>query len=131
MSRGAWAPLFARPGWRVVVRPRLWLMTECVQVYTATESREAAVALARGATEARLAAGAQVVGPVTSVFWHLGEFGEGEEWQVIFKTTAARYPELEAHLLDHHPWKNPEINAVPIVAGSAAGLDWIARSVAE
>jgi periplasmic divalent cation tolerance protein len=106
-------------------------MTECVQVYTATESREAAVALAKGATEERLAAGAQVVGPVTSVFWHLGEFGEGEEWQVIFKTTAARYPELEAHLLEHHPWKNPEVNAVPIVAGSAAGLDWIARSVAE
>ncbi len=106
-------------------------MTECVQVYTATESREAAVKLAKEATEARLAAGAQVVGPVTSVFWHLGEFGEGEEWQVIFKTTTARYPELESHLLERHPWKNPEINAVPIVAGSAAGLEWIAHSVAE
>ncbi|MGW7468629.1 divalent-cation tolerance protein CutA [Streptomyces xantholiticus] len=106
-------------------------MTECVQVYTATESRASAVALAKGATEVRLAAGAQVVGPVTSLFWHLGEFGEGEEWQVIFKTTAARYPDLEAHLLEHHPWDNPEINAVPIVLGSAAGLDWIARSVAE
>ncbi|MFD9226010.1 divalent cation tolerance protein CutA [Streptomyces sp. NPDC060064] len=47
------------------------------------------------------------------------------------QTTAARYPELEAHLLEHHPWKNLEINAVPIVAGSAAGLDWIARSAAE
>lgn len=106
-------------------------MTECVQVHTATETREAAVALARSATEARLAAGAQVVGPVASLFWHLGEFGEGEEWQVILKTTTARYPELEAHLLEHHPWDSPEIVAVPIVAGAAACLDWVARSVAQ
>lgn len=106
-------------------------MTDCVQVYTATETREAAVALAKGVTEARLAAGAQVVGPVASLFWHLGEFGEGEEWQVIFKTTLARYPDLEAHLLAHHPWDNPEIVAMPIVAGSAAGLKWIAGNVAK
>ncbi|WP_328666082.1 divalent-cation tolerance protein CutA [Streptomyces sp. NBC_00322] len=106
-------------------------MTDCVQVYTATASREAAVVLGKTATEARLAAGVQVVGPVVSLFWHLGEFGEGEEWQVIFKTTTARYPDLEAHLLEHHPWQNPEITAVPFVSGSAAYLDWIARTVAK
>jgi periplasmic divalent cation tolerance protein len=102
-----------------------------VQVYTATESREAAVALGKSATEARLAAGVQVVGPVASLFWHLGEFGQGEEWQVIFKTTAARYPDLEAHLLEHHPWKNAEIIAVPIVAGASGYVDWVSRTVAD
>ncbi|MEC4016651.1 divalent-cation tolerance protein CutA [Streptomyces sp. H27-D2] len=106
-------------------------MTDCLHVYTATESRETAVALGRSATEARLAAGVQVVGPVASLFWHLGEFGEGEEWQVIFKTTAARYPALEAHLLQHHPWKSPEITAVPVVAGAAAYVDWVSRTVAD
>ncbi|MBB5838258.1 divalent-cation tolerance protein CutA [Kribbella italica] len=30
-----------------------------------------------------LAAGAQVVGPVISVFWHNGAYGEGAEWQVL------------------------------------------------
>ncbi|MDT0322972.1 divalent-cation tolerance protein CutA [Streptomyces millisiae] len=100
-------------------------MTNYVQVSTATETREAAEALARSAVEARLAAGAQIVGPVVSVFWHLGEFGTGEEWRLLFKTTTDRYPELEEHLLAHHPWQNPEVVAVPVITGSAGYLDWI------
>ncbi|MFE1521097.1 divalent-cation tolerance protein CutA [[Kitasatospora] papulosa] len=104
-------------------------MTDYVQVSTATETREQAVALAGPAVERRLAAGAQVVGPVVSVFWHLGESGTGEEWQVLLKTTTARYPALEAYLLEHHPWDSPEVCAVPIVMGSDRCLKWIKDSV--
>lgn len=104
-------------------------MTECVQVSTATETREQAVALAAGAVEQRLAAGAQVVGPVVSVFWHLGEQGTGEEWQLLLKTTKDRYPELENYLLDKHPWDNPEVCAVPIVLGADRCLQWVQASV--
>ncbi|MDH6110691.1 periplasmic divalent cation tolerance protein [Kitasatospora sp. MAP12-15] len=105
-------------------------MSDFVQVYTATEHREAAESLARSVVSGRLAAGAQIVGPVISTFWHLGEFGTGEEWQLIFKTSLDRYPELEAHLLEHHPWDNPEIVAVPIVAGSPACLRWLRQALA-
>ncbi|WP_405898119.1 divalent-cation tolerance protein CutA [Streptomyces sp. NBC_00727] len=105
-------------------------MTECVQVTTATETREQAVALAGGAVKSRLAAGAQIVGPVVSVFWHLGEYGTGEEWQVILKTTAARYAALENYLLDEHPWDNPEVCAVPITQGAERCVQWIKDSVA-
>ncbi|MFD3978226.1 divalent-cation tolerance protein CutA [Streptomyces griseus] len=104
-------------------------MTDYVQVSTATPTQEAAVALAGPAVQQRLAAGAQVVGPVTSVFWHLGEYGTGEEWQLLLKTTAERYPELEAYLLEAHPWDNPEVCAVPIVAGADRCLEWIRGSV--
>nr|WP_245238134.1 divalent cation tolerance protein CutA [Streptomyces roseochromogenus] len=38
---------------------------------------------------------------------------------------ADRYAELEGHRLEHHPWKNPELVAVPIVAGSDAYLRWV------
>jgi periplasmic divalent cation tolerance protein len=100
-------------------------MTEFVQVTTATDTREAAVTLARSVIEARLAAGAQVIGPVVSVFWHKGEYGEGEEWQAVFKTTADRYAELEKHLVDHHPWQNPEVTAVRLADGSAPYLEWV------
>jgi periplasmic divalent cation tolerance protein len=70
--------------------------------------------------EHRLAAGAQITGPVVSVFWHLGEFGTGEKWRLVLTTQTDRYAELEAHLLEHHPWDNPEIAAVPVVAVSAS-----------
>ncbi|WP_328868730.1 divalent-cation tolerance protein CutA [Streptomyces sp. NBC_00287] len=105
-------------------------MTDFVQVSTATESREQAVELARSVVQGRLAAGAQIIGPVTSAFWHDGAFGTGEEWQLLLKTTLARYPELEAHLLKHHPWRNPEVAAVAIVAGAKGCLDWIAAHTA-
>ncbi|WP_326607985.1 divalent-cation tolerance protein CutA [Streptomyces sp. NBC_01799] len=104
-------------------------MTEYVQVSTATETKQQAIDLAGPAVQERLAAGAQIIGPVTSVFWHLGEYGTGEEWQLLLKTTTDRYPELEAHLLEHHPWDNPEVCAVPITLGADRCKKWIADSV--
>lgn len=103
-------------------------MADYLQVSTATPTRDQAVALARSVVAERLAAGAQIIGPVTSAFWHDGEFGTGEEWQLLLKTTAARYPELEAHILKHHPWRNPELAAVPIEAGSEGCLSWISAN---
>ncbi|WP_256104844.1 divalent-cation tolerance protein CutA [Streptomyces sp. ODS05-4] len=103
-------------------------MTDHVQVSTATPTKDDAVHLAGSAVKARLAAGAQVLGPVTSVFWHLGEYGTGEEYKVLLTTTREQYPALEAHLLAEHPWDNPEVIATPIVAGAARALEWIERS---
>lgn len=100
-------------------------MADFIQVSTATPDRQAAVDLARSAVTERLAAGAQIIGPVTSAFWHNGEFGTGEEWQLLFKTRRELYAELEEHILRNHPWENPEIAAVAIVAGSAACLHWM------
>ncbi|WP_242001805.1 divalent-cation tolerance protein CutA [Kribbella steppae] len=106
-------------------------MSDYLQVSTATPTREDAVRLAGSSVEAGLAAGAQVIGPVVSVFWHEGRYVEGEEWQVLLKTTAARYSELEAHLLDRHPWANPEVGAVPITRGSVAYLGWLDKSTGK
>jgi periplasmic divalent cation tolerance protein len=102
-------------------------MADYVQVSTAADTRETAVELLNSAVEARLAASGQVFGPAITAFWHLGELGNGEEWTVVLKTTAARYPELEAHLTEAHPWDNPEVSFTPL-GGSAAYLDWLDRS---
>jgi|GEM_PF-6812348 len=63
------------------------------------------------------------------MFWHANEFGTGEEWQVVLKTSAERYPDLEAHLLAQHPWRNPDISMVRIEAGTRAYIDWVDRTV--
>ncbi|MFY1689265.1 divalent-cation tolerance protein CutA [Plantactinospora sp. WMMB782] len=104
-------------------------MTDYLEVATATETREAAVDLAEHVVAARLAGSAQIIGPVTSVFWHLGEQGTGEEWRLLLYTTGERYPALEAVLLQRHPWDNPQVTATQIVAGSAACLRWLRESV--
>lgn len=106
-------------------------MTGFLQVSTATENRAEAVALAQSLVSARLAAGAQIAGPVASVFRHEGECGTGEEWQLLLKIRADRYDEVEAHLLAHHPWRKPEVTAVPMVAGAKEYLHWVETATAR
>lgn len=65
------------------------------------------------------------------MFWHEGEYGEGEEWQVLLKTTNGQYSQLEELLLADHLWDNPEIRAAAIVRGSAAYLDWLNKTTAR
>jgi periplasmic divalent cation tolerance protein len=100
-------------------------MADHLIVTTTTPDRESAARLAGSAVTAKLAATAQVHGPVASFFWHLGEQGEGEEWIATFKTTSARYDELEALLVEQHPWDKPEVTAVELVRGSADYLRWV------
>ncbi len=94
-------------------------------VLTTTDSRSAAEALARSAVEARLAACAQIEGPVTSVYRWDGETQTDEEWRVLYKTTAARYDALETHIRAAHTYDTPEIIATAITGGSAAYLRWL------
>ena len=44
-----------------------------------------------------------------------------------FKTTEARYPDLESHLIANHEWSNPEVTAVPLTRASAAYVEWVER----
>ncbi|MHB1593129.1 MAG: divalent-cation tolerance protein CutA [Streptosporangiaceae bacterium] len=98
-----------------------------LQVQTTTDSRAEAMELAQGAVEARLAACAQVAGPVTSTFWWEGEVERAEEWTVLLKLPADRFDELAEYLVEQHSYDEPEIIALPIMAGTASYLDWIAQ----
>jgi len=98
---------------------------EFLQVQTTTDSRAEAMELARAAVEARLAACGQVAGPVASTFWWNEELERAEEWFVFLKTTADRYAELAAFITERHSYDEPEILAVPIIAGAAPYLAWL------
>ncbi len=98
-----------------------------VQVTTATDSRLEAAELAKSAVRERLAAGAQLVGPIASTYWWEGEIESAEEWIVVFKTTVERFDELAEFIIDQHSYDTPEIVALPVVAGSADYLAWVAE----
>lgn len=106
-------------------------MSGYFQVSTTTDNEQAAGLLAESAVAAGLAASAQVFGPVHSYFWHLGELGRGQEWQVMLKTTTERYADLEAHLLREHPWDSPEVTAVELVAGARRYFEWLDKTAAR
>ncbi|KJY45110.1 cation tolerance protein CutA [Streptomyces sp. NRRL S-444] len=104
-------------------------MPGVLTVLTTVDSAEAAAALARGAVQARLAACAQISGPVTSVYHWKDALETAQEWQVLFKTTTAAYPALKARLTADHPYDTPEIIATPVVRGGADYLAWVASEV--
>jgi periplasmic divalent cation tolerance protein len=100
-------------------------MGKYVQVVTTVGTREDADRIARAVVEQRLAACAQVTGPITSTYWWEGAIETGEEWLCVIKSTEAAYPALEEAIRAIHPYEVPEIMAVPVVAGSAAYLAWL------
>jgi periplasmic divalent cation tolerance protein len=101
------------------------LGVQYLQVQTTTDTRAEAMELSRAAVEARLAACAQVAGPVASVYWWDGDLERAEEWLVLLKLPVDRYDELAAFLTERHSYDEPEIIALPIVIGSAAYLTWM------
>ena len=104
-------------------------MTPCCQVTTTLPSHELAARLAAQLVQERLAACAQVQGPIASAYHWRGDVEQATEWYCHLKTTVAVLPELRARLRALHPYEVPEIVAVPISEGDPAYLAWIEESV--
>jgi periplasmic divalent cation tolerance protein len=106
-------------------------VTRCCQVTTTLPDRAAAERLATVVVEERLAACAQVHGPISSTYRWEGAIERSTEWFCHLKTTAARQPELQARVRELHPYEVPEIIAVPILDGNPDYLSWIELTVSE
>ena len=100
-------------------------MTPYIQVVTTTARREEAARIARDLVEKRLAACAQIVGPITSIYRWQGKIETDEEWQCWCKTRGELFPAVEEAIRAVHPYQVPEILAMPVAAGSERYLDWI------
>ena len=106
-------------------------MTEYIQVFTTTDTKENAGQISGKIVEKNLAACAQIIGPITSIFWWKNNINEEEEWLVIIKTKKELYEELEQAIIKLHKYEVPEILAIPVVAGSKSYLDWLDSEVSK
>lgn len=104
-------------------------MREAIQVQTTTATRADAERIAAALVERRLAACVQISGPITSCYRWQGAVETAEEWGCAAKTTLAAYPRVEQAIRELHPYEEPEIIAVPIVAGSSGYLTWLVEQV--
>lgn len=98
-------------------------------VTTTLDDRNAAERLGTAVVGERLAACAQVLGPVASTYRWRGAVEHAQEWYCHFKTTGDRLSALEARIKSLHPYEVPEIVAVAIAGGNAAYLRWIEECV--
>ena len=104
-------------------------MADYLLVFSTFANRAEAEAVAAELVDRRLVACAQISAPVLSVYRWQGNTERTEETTLSLKTRRDRYPEVEAALLELHPYETPEIIAVPIVAGSPSYLQWIDENV--
>jgi periplasmic divalent cation tolerance protein len=106
-------------------------VTGCCQVTTTWPDEAAAERAASTLVAERLAACAQVLGPLSSTYSWKGSIERGEEWYCHFKTTTARLPPLENRIRELHPYEVPEIIALPILGGNESYLEWIRNEVKD
>jgi len=93
---------------------------------TAADEAEAGL-IARTVVAERLAACANLLGAIKSVYWWDGKMCEGEEVALVLKTSTTRKSELIGRIKELHSYECPCIVCLPIADGNPAFLNWIAN----
>lgn len=104
-------------------------MVEAIQVSTTVSDQADAERIATALVAKRLAACAQVTGPIESTFCWKGGIESAQEWSCTVKTVREAYPDVEQAIRALHSYEEPEIIATAIVEGSSGYLKWIEDSV--
>ena len=99
---------------------------DALLVLTNLPDAASARALAEHIVSARLAACVNILAPCRSVYRWQGKVEDANAVPLLIKTSAERYPELEAAIRARHPYELPEIVAVSLSQGLPAYLDWVA-----
>lgn len=93
--------------------------------------RETMAELGRTVVRERLAACANVLGDVASVYRWEGEVREAAEAMAVLKTSSERVDRLRERILELHPYETPEFLALEVAGGAPDYLRWIEESVRE
>jgi len=96
-------------------------------VYATAGDAAEALRIGRAVVEERLAACANIIDGMRSVYRWEGVVQEAGEAVLILKTTDDRLGALIARVKDLHSYDCPCIEALPVVAGNQGFLDWVAN----
>jgi periplasmic divalent cation tolerance protein len=94
-------------------------------IYITASTDDEARTIAPALVEERLAACANILGQIKSVYWWEGELQEDGEVALIVKSTAALVPRIVERVKALHSYDCPCVVALPIGSGNPAFLDWI------
>jgi periplasmic divalent cation tolerance protein len=104
-------------------------MTDIVMIFCTCGTHDEALTVAHSLVEARLAACANVLPPVHSIYRWEGNVETADEVLLIIKTTRERFPAVRDRIAQLHTYDTPEIIAVPVLDGSDKYLAWLRDQV--
>src|SRR5918992_1574007 len=100
-------------------------MPDAIVVLTTLATADEAVKLVQTLLERRLIACGNILPGVRSLYRWEGKVADEREVIVLLKTKAARLEALELAFGELHPYKVPELLALPVSAGLHKYLEWI------
>jgi len=103
--------------------------TDVRAVLVTAPDLESAEKLGRTLVQEGLAACANLVPGVVSLYRWAGSLQRDEEVLMILKSTAAAVEPLRARVEALHPYDVPEVLALPVAAGHEPYLAWVRREV--
>jgi periplasmic divalent cation tolerance protein len=100
-----------------------------VIVFVTTSDSNEAKSLGKTIVKERLAACANVIERISSVYWWKGKLEKSEEALLVLKTKEERVEAVAKRVGELHSYENPEVIALPILKGKQEYLDWIEEEV--
>lgn len=105
--------------------------TDAIVVVMTAANRDEASRLAQVLVEKELAACVQILPEIQSVYRWKGEIEKQTEILLLAKTVRSKFDELERAVRTEHSYETPEVIALPVNAGSARYLEWLASNVSS
>ncbi|MBX7242568.1 MAG: divalent-cation tolerance protein CutA [Bacteroidia bacterium] len=99
-----------------------------VWIYITCRDEQEALKIGREMVRQKLAACANILPGMTSVYEWNGEITEDNECVLILKTQFRLYPDLEKAVISLHSYQVPCIMCFQAETGNAAYLQWIFQS---
>lgn len=104
-------------------------MRDIVVVLVTAPNLEKAAEIGRALVEEGLAACANLLPQLRSIYRWEGKLCDEPEVLLVLKTSASLFERLEARVVALHPYQVPEILQLPVEAGHAPYLDWVRASL--
>lgn len=102
-----------------------------IVIFITTPNQKEAEKIANALLAEKLAACANIVDGVHSLFWWQGKIDSSNEALLMVKTKSALLQEIIHRAKELHSYDVPEIIALPIISGSQEYLSWISESVKD
>ncbi len=99
--------------------------TDATVVMTTVATEDEAITLIQVLLERRLVACGTMLPGARSLYRWNDRVADEREVVILFKTQTARLEALKTAFAELHPYKVPELLALPVAAGLSRYLDWI------
>ena len=94
-------------------------------ILVAVGNQKEAVRIGKGMVNAKLAACANIIPRIQSIYRWKGKVVDAQETLLILKSTRLRYRALEKAIKAMHTYETPEIIALPVKEGLDQYIGWV------